>query len=114
MSTSQPDTDGTRRAGIIAGLRALADFYAANPDLPLPRYPEWRHCVAGGDDLCGASEVAAIAAALDAPVANGVHIEARHRFGPIEFHVFYCPVQAMADYNARTSYANVIQVEDPR
>lgn len=63
-------TDASKRQDLIDGLRALADWYEQHPDVPLVKYPEFRHCVNAGDDATGRAEVHAIADALGVPVTD--------------------------------------------
>ena len=75
------------RAAYVAGLRELADFIEANPELPLPGittasvHPD-------GDDAQARAEVDRIAEILSAAPefrTGGEHYVASRRFGPVEY-----------------------------
>lgn len=96
MST-EANTD--KRAALVAALRELADFYEAHPDAPLPRYPEFAHCVIADNDEDGQSEVVAVADALAVPVKfNAGSADAHRTFGAVEFKAFYVSRKRSEDY----------------
>lgn len=88
------------RDDLIQGLRELADWYEQHPEVPLPPYPSFEHCVLerGGGDEAGVAEVEQVAASLDATVERGVHTEARRRFAGLPFRVFYVSREAATDW----------------
>jgi hypothetical protein len=82
------NTEGsTKREQIIEGLRAIADFYEQHPDVPLPPFPSWSHCVLSDDDTQGQVDVAAVATALDVPmkVKDGSAVDMK-KLGVLCFH----------------------------
>jgi hypothetical protein len=94
------NTEGsTKREQIIEGLRAIADFYEQHPDVPLPPFPSWSHCVLSDDDTQGQVDVAAVATALDVPmkVKDG-SADAKTKFGGVRFHVYYVSRQRAENY----------------
>lgn len=94
-----------KRTALIAGLRELADWYEAHPDVPLPPYPTWTHCVLGDNDQDGQSEVVAVADALDVPAQfSAGSAEARRTFGAVEFKAFYVSRQRSEDYQAELKF----------
>jgi len=79
-----------RRADLIAGLRELADFYEQHPDMPLPPYPDFRHCVLSNDDDAGVAEVTTVAAQLGVELYDlDDRPSADRKFGSITFSAFY-------------------------
>jgi hypothetical protein len=56
------------RAEFVNGLRALADFIAAHPEVPTPKYPRVLCVLPDGDDAEAAQLVAVAAAAMGVPV----------------------------------------------
>lgn len=100
-----------KRAELIAGLRQLADWYEQHPEVPLPPYPDWRHCVLAKDDTSGTAEVEAVAAALGADVKYGKHVAADKDFPGIEFHAYYVTRERAADYVARQKIADAATPE---
>jgi hypothetical protein len=111
LSSGPADTSGRPHADLITGLRALADWYEQHPELPAPFWPQWDHCVNHDNDEAGVTEVEQIAAVLGAPVKHGANVVAYGDVGGLRVHVFYVPQQAMRDYQARASYADVIEVD---
>jgi hypothetical protein len=84
------------RAAWVAGLRDLADFLAAHPDLPVPRvyctdvinvFPE------GGTDAERRAGVDRAAGVLGVPAADthGGHYRAARSFGPIAYALVMIP-----------------------
>nr|MDT0658075.1 hypothetical protein [Micromonospora sp. DSM 115978] len=98
------------RARLVDGLRELADWYAAHPDVPAPYHPELslgvRHAGPGHDDTTGPAEVARIAAMLGVDVtisANGHHA-AVGRFGGVDLRVFHVPSASSRRWTAEQTF----------
>ena len=92
MSTNRTAGGPTDRELTIAGLRELADFLEANPDVPVDRYPRIYFAVDGSlQDGAGRerrAEVDRIAAALGVEPREAGHYSASRMFGPVEYHAF--------------------------
>jgi hypothetical protein len=107
---AQPD-----RAALVAGLRALAEFYEQHVEVPVVLHPDFHHCVVGRDDEVGAAEVRAVAAALGMRATADTHrTEVITWFGSVEFKAFYLTRTEMADYADQMSYATVVQPSSRR
>jgi hypothetical protein len=102
--------DPTRHEQVAAGLRELADFIAAHPDMPIPTYPAVA-CPVGSetDDEPGLAQVTAAAAILGVEVSSR---SAVRYFGPVEYRVSHATRDRMARYNAAHSYEGAVQPED--
>lgn len=81
---------------LVAGLRKLADFYAAYPDAPRPSSPSFGHCVLDGEG--GKAAIGQLAVLFDAPVRHTavselqpsqVHHEIRARLAGLEFAAYW-------------------------
>jgi hypothetical protein len=109
-------TEADKLAGLIAGLRELADWYEQHPDVPLPLYPSFIHCVHSDDDQAGTAELAAVAEALAVEQStHGGHPAAERVFGAVEFRVYYVPRVDAAEYQAdRKLLARVKAEQDAR
>ena len=100
-TTTDPDT----RAAFISGLRELADFLAANPDVPVPSYgTSIQLCPLKGDDDANLLAVREFSAAIGVPAPDGFtkdgRADAGRTFGPIRYHA-YASTRAHTDlYNA--------------
>ncbi|MEU5939378.1 hypothetical protein ABZ807_09325 [Micromonospora sp. NPDC047548] len=95
----------TTRPGIIAGLRALADFHEANPDVPFSVAADFTYCVLADNDADGLAEVRRVAELLGAEVnINAGSADAKRMFEGLPFRVFYVSRQRSADWQALTSY----------
>ncbi|MGI5165591.1 hypothetical protein ACQEU3_14635 [Spirillospora sp. CA-253888] len=98
----------------IAGLRALADFLEANPNVPINRHgvTYYVHSPRDRSDTCGRAFVDHIAALLDAPVNDDTdqdgHYFATRDFGPICYEALHIPQRARALHRAQYSYADNI------
>ena len=103
-------------AQITDGLRQLADYLDAHPDIPLAPYG-WdllvsTHC---DNDTEGRAEVDRIAAILGVPpdddTADGGHYTAARSFGPVKYYAFHIP----ASHRARsTSGTDPAQNQPPQ
>ena len=102
----------THRAGLIAGLHALADFLDANPALPVPALSADLMVHVRGTDAEQRTEVDRVAGLLDVSVddqtARGGHYTAARGFGLVEYRCVAIPAKVMALHEARQSYARSI------
>lgn len=90
------------RAQLVAGLRQLADWYEANPDVPMPTYPKFSHCVNTKDDDAGRATVTEVAAALGVDHdATAYRPSTTREFAGLTFEAFYVPEEDMATYAAK-------------
>ncbi|KPI18687.1 hypothetical protein OK074_7881 [Actinobacteria bacterium OK074] len=81
------------REAFIAGLRELAEFLAANPEVLVPRYPVLGVIVNAADDTARRAGVHLVAALLGAPVEDlgqGFY-SANRQFGPVAYRVTAVP-----------------------
>jgi hypothetical protein len=105
------------RAKFIAGLRALADYLATNPAIPVPPH---------GDDIIvhvdaaedgGLIQVRQLARQLQATVidetAHDGHCYAARSFGPVCYRVVSIPNSRMARHQAFWSYAGCVDPATP-
>ncbi|MEW2356405.1 hypothetical protein [Spirillospora sp. NPDC029432] len=104
----------------ITGLRALADFLEANPNVPVNEYGETftvytRHLA--DDDPAAVALVDRTAALLGVDVGDrrdhGDHYTAARSFGRIRYQVVHIPARVMDDFHARTSYENNVITDTP-
>lgn len=93
------DPDTRHRAGIIAGLRELADYIESHPGLPLPSCVEATYCIPADDDKRGEDEAWRIAGILGTTVAGDEISETRLDFGPVSYRATYIAREWMASYN---------------
>ncbi|GAA1565428.1 hypothetical protein GCM10009678_55590 [Actinomadura kijaniata] len=102
----------------IAGLRALADFLEANPNVPVNRHGVryYVHSDRDRPDACGRAFVDRVAALLDVPVRDdtdqGGHYVATRDFGDVLFEVVHIPQRARTLHDAQWSYADNITLDD--
>lgn len=94
--TGKPSEPVDKRTALIQGLRKLADFLDANPDVPLPQYG-----VTMGGSLSDGGAESSIARVRSCaafgfeqlddgrPVGKVWHFSARRRFGPIDLQLSY-------------------------
>jgi len=114
MSTS---AGPTVRAEFIAGLRALADYLATHPQIPVPPYGEDMtfHVDAAEDGGC--EQVRQIARHLGATVvdetAHDGHCYAVRSFGPLSYRVVSIPNSRMARHQALWSYNGCVTPATP-
>ncbi len=75
----------SERSDVVRGLRALADFLDAHPDLPAPWHVDAPAATSRSDDAAERAEVDRIAGILGVPAATtnpkGTHYEAERDFG---------------------------------
>jgi hypothetical protein len=102
-STDHPDT----REGYINALRALADYLAGNPAIPVPSDGTASVRVAGPTHG-GCAQVDHIAALLGSPVEDSLtstgYYQTRRDFGPIEYVAWTVTDVTVARNRAATSY----------
>jgi hypothetical protein len=85
------------RAELVAGLRELADWYAAHPEVPLPYGPTFDHCVLADQDPAGIAEVEGFAEALGVPVTRSPyagHYHADRKFAGLQFRAYHVPAES--------------------
>ncbi|WP_021594051.1 hypothetical protein [Actinomadura welshii] len=97
----------------ILGLRALADFLEANPDVPVNEFGhDLTVSVRTGDDVSAVALVDATAALLGVDVADdtdrGGHYTATRTFGRISYRIVHIPQRRREEYHARDSYRDNI------
>ena len=108
------NTETTARAHdeLIAGLRALADFYEANPTMPVDGFAELSISCSTltSDDAEGAALVRQVADLLGTPVVmNGRHTTTARQFHGLRVKAYAVTRADMAEHNALMSYANLVQ-----
>jgi len=113
LDAAAAETVDEHRAAVVAGLRELAGFLEAHPDVPVDRYGI--RCVSslgeGDGDEAAVGRVEAMAAALG--------VEARHhppgywgaqrRFGPVLYGGSYVARDEMAAHEAAQSYKGSVE-----
>lgn len=81
--------DPIKRAALIDGFRALADYLEANPNVPAPSYADVYTFPPDGECAEMRAEIDAIAALLGThsrEEARRQHYTATRSFGPVEYH----------------------------
>lgn len=110
------DQERNQRARAIAGLRALATLLEQIPELPAPDAHQITWCIGGSDAKAIPiikSTVEALAAAnVPHDVADGHSLELTVPLDGLEVRLFHVYDQRMVEYAARTSYRDVIQLDD--
>jgi hypothetical protein len=109
-ATVTSDYEASRRAGVIEGLRALADFLDQHPDLTTPNvlarvYPH------ADTDAAERAVVDQIAAVLGVSSEGTTHYAATRMFGAVEFEACAIARSAKARYRAANSYYGVVEPE---
>jgi hypothetical protein len=86
---------GADRDAFIAGLRELADFLTANPDVLIPAHPNLGVFVDAADTSARKEGAESAAAPLGVPVEDlGLgYFAARREFGPIAYSVGAVPLK---------------------
>lgn len=90
------------RAALVAGLRELADFAEANPDLPFNYTVDLSYCVLANNDADGITELGRVATILGKPVNkeyDGAHLGVRRHFGGLSYRAYYVMRQDAAEYD---------------
>lgn len=84
--------DPGQRARLISGLRDLAIFLEANPDVPAPQYPSLLVFPPNGTDAERRAAIDAIATQIGAEPGTvcGHYIAVRY-FGPVEYRAVAIP-----------------------
>ena len=110
-------TDPATRAQLIAGLRDLADYLAANPTIPIPRYGDQITVNVNSTEDGGCVQVRQAARLLAAAVTDqtrgGGHFYTERSFGPLTYRVVAIPDTCMARHQALWSYAGSVDPTDP-
>ena len=109
--------DSPERAAVVAGLRALAGYLAANPSVPIPPYG-WDVLVhAEGTDSEQFSQVDLVSEIMgERPVdqrASTGHHHAERSFGPVTYRFAGISEQRMAQHQAWASYADSVVPDEP-
>lgn len=109
-----PDV-ATRRDAIIAGLRELADWLEAHPDVELPLIPpEISVFVHEEEDNAGHAAVKRLAAAIGAAAVDDRlnSLRAQVTFsGGVAYEVIYIKRQFRREHDALHSYEGLVQPE---
>jgi hypothetical protein len=102
-------TDATVRCEFIAGLRALAQFLADNPKVPVPSYGRaiLLHARGGSDDERRAV-VDQMAELFGSAASGDSHYKTVREFGPVSYEVLAIAEQHRQDYQALMSYAGAV------
>ncbi|MFD8280779.1 hypothetical protein ACFV47_16515 [Streptomyces solisilvae] len=81
------------RAAVVAGLRALADFMADNPEVLAPYRPSVGVCVNAAVTAARRVGAASAAELLGVPLEDlgEGYYSARREFGPVTYHVTAVP-----------------------
>ena len=109
--------DSPERAAVVAGLRALAGYLAANPSVPIPPYG-WDVLVhAEGTDSEQFAQVDLVSEILgerpvDQRAATGHH-HAERSFGPVTYRFAGISERRMAQHQAWASYADSVVPDEP-
>ena len=109
--------DSPGRAAVVAGLRALAGYLAANPAVPVPPYG-WEVSVhAEGTDSEQFSQVDLVGEIMgerpvDRRAATGHH-HAERSFGPVTYRFAGISERRMAQHQAWASYADSVVPDEP-
>ena len=109
--------DSPERAAVVAGLRALAGYLAANPAVPVPPYG-WEVLVhAEGTDSEQFSQVDLVGEIMgerpaDRRAATGHH-HAERSFGPVTYRFAGISERRMAQHQAWASYADSVVPDEP-
>lgn len=117
MPAQPAATSTTPRAEITGGLRQLADYLDAHPEIPVSDYG-WE-LLGHPDRSTDAAERAAVdqvAAHLRVPVrdntARGGHYIAEKTFGRITYQYIHIPARCRAIHQAWSSYADAVTPDD--
>lgn len=100
------------RNAIITGLRDLADFLDARPDIPITGCVPLYHFAARGTDADQRAEIEQIAALLGTPIEAQTpygHYVTTISFGPIQYRAVAITAAARARHDADDSYRGCIQ-----
>ncbi|MEV1321994.1 hypothetical protein AB0J14_38600 [Micromonospora arborensis] len=110
----------TTREELIAGLRAVADFYEANPTMPVPIYPDLlvscSNITGHGNDRDddAAAELVRHAGTLlgvEATQSTAGGWDVNGKFGALTLRVYSTTHERMARYEAASTYSGAVQPE---
>jgi hypothetical protein len=83
------------RAGLIAGLRELAEYLDQNPDVPAPRWTDLLVFPPAGSDAEMFTEIDVIAGRIGATASDADspagHYSAARDFGPVQYRAIAIP-----------------------
>ncbi|MEU8340948.1 hypothetical protein AB0C74_04585 [Spirillospora sp. NPDC048832] len=103
--------DTNQRPRLIAGLRALAAYLEAHPEVPAPHATELM-VFAQGSDHAQRTEIERIAtlvgAEVIAPDSFTRHYRAMRDFGPVTYSAIAIPSTARAHHNALMTYDGAV------
>ncbi|WP_436758296.1 hypothetical protein [Streptosporangium sp. V21-05] len=106
-------TTTDKRTAMITGLRDLATFLEANPELPIPHEVSALCFPARGTDAEMTAEVDRIATLLgtevDAEDASYSHYRTGINFGPVRYGALAVLAHRRARYDAETSYIGCVE-----
>jgi hypothetical protein len=111
LDANAPVTEAEKRYAFVRGLRDLAAFIEAHPDLPLP-YRAHMSYFPGGTDEEERAEVDRIAGVLgQEPVtrAGGDHYLVERWFGRVGYQATAITADHMARYDAHMSYDGAVE-----
>ncbi|WP_433463951.1 hypothetical protein [Spirillospora sp. CA-128828] len=112
----QKITPRDKRTAFVQGLRELAAFIEAHPDLPVPHSDSSVGPYLGNStpdtDQQRRAEVDRIASILGVTTSGDSHYKASRRFGPIAYTAVAISSAVMERHAAHMSYYNVIQPAD--
>ncbi|WP_146778914.1 hypothetical protein [Actinomadura craniellae] len=116
MKGNPPPTspDDEKRAQIITGLRAFAEFIRQNPHLPIPSLITVNYSVRGEDDDSERTEVDRIAAILGVATSYKfarAFYSAVRRFDGVEYEAVAITREEMDQYRAGMSYIDSVRPE---
>jgi hypothetical protein len=100
------------RAAIVTGLRHLADFLDAHPDIPVSATAPLYHFTRNGNDADQRAEIEQIATRLGTPIKDDTdygHCTTAISFGPIEYRAVAITTEARARHAAAASYHGCVQ-----
>lgn len=122
-STSPTDSRSARERWLDDMAELLA-WLREHPEVPIGTgLSPISYCVLEDDDAVGVAAITALADAIGVPVTGTrgrpasdteTHLHAIYRAGNASYEATYIRRQAMADYDALTSYNGSVQGGDPR
>ncbi|MGW4469712.1 hypothetical protein ACWENQ_08570 [Nonomuraea sp. NPDC004354] len=104
-----------RRTTVINGLRDLAAYFEANPDIPLPRHSiSVQYFPATADDAAMRADIDRVAALLGTEIDPEDllfgHYKAALSFGPVRYEALAVLADARARHEATNSYRDNIAI----
>lgn len=97
--------NSAERAGLIAGLRDLAEFLDRHPDVPAPRWTDLLVFPPVGSDAEMFAEIDAIAGRIGATASDADspagHYSAARDFGPVQYRAIAIPHAARNTENRK-------------